>query len=280
MSILITGANGYLGKHLVNEFIDINDKVILTKTDDKFVNLNKKFTWKKFNIYENKEEIYNYLEKPKTLIHLVWDGLSLRNYDSNIHVNQINYHYNFIESLVSKGLKNIVIVGTCFEYGNYNGEIDEKFLPKPVTKYGQAKNALRIKLESLKKKYNFNLSWLRLFYFYGGEKNYRDLWGNLNYAIENEKKFFEISEGNQLRDYLHINQVTKYIKIITINNKDYGILNICSNKPISIKNLIYSWKTKYRWKIKIVTNIVTIKKYENNDFWGSNKKLQNILNNN
>ena len=65
-----------------------------------------------------------------------------------------------IKNLITQGLKNVVITGTCFEYGDYEGEITEQFIVKPITKYGVAKNLLRLKLENLKSKYNFNLTWL------------------------------------------------------------------------------------------------------------------------
>lgn len=279
MSILITGATGYLGKKLINEFDNKDDRIILTYRNKK-PKIHNSFILKKFDFFEKSKDSYNYLEKPNTLIHLAWAGLNLRNYNSEIHINQINYHFDFIESLIKEGLKNLVVIGSCFEYGKYEGEIVETFESKPVTKYGEAKNMLRIKIKNLQKKYNFNFSWLRLFYFYGGVMNHRDLWGNLSYAIESKKKIFNLSKGDQLRDYLHIDDVVKYIKNVSLKKKNIGILNICSNEPVSIIDLVNSWKVKYEWEIQIKTNMVPIKDYENNNFWGSNKKLKFILNNN
>jgi dTDP-6-deoxy-L-talose 4-dehydrogenase (NAD+) len=95
-----------------------------------------------------------------------------------------------------------------------------------------------------------------------------------------KKKTFNLSKGDQLRDYLHIDDVVKYIKNVSLKKKNIGILNICSNEPVSIIDLVNSWKVKYEWEIQIKTNMVPIKDYENNNFWGSNKKLKFILNNN
>ena len=278
MSILITGVTGYLGKELINKYLNSNKKIVLTYRNKKLENFNN-FFWKEFNLYSNQNDIYNYLTKPESLIHLAWDGLNLRDYGSSIHTKQVDYHFNFIESLIKNGLKNIIVVGTCFEYGDYEGEINEDMTPNPVTNYGQAKNTLRLKLESLKLKYKFNLTWLRLFYLYGGEKNTDNLWGNLNRAVNSKKNSFQITKGTQLRDYLHIEDVVKYIKILASLNKDLGVLNICSNTPVSIKQLVTKWINENDWKIRIELNKLPIKNYEKRDFWGSNIKLKSILNN-
>lgn len=277
MTILITGITGYIGKSLLNEYINSNKKIVLTYRKNKLGADSSNLLWKKFDLYSNQKSAFNYLLKPKTLIHLAWDGLELRDYDSDIHINQVNYHLNFIESLIKGGLKNIIIIGTCLEYGEYSGEINENMEPNPNTKYGQAKNILRSKLESLKLQYNFNLAWLRLFYLYGGEKKTNNLWGNINIAVNSKKQYFQISKGLQLRDYLHIKDVASYIKILSLINKDLGVLNICSNDPISIKNLVNKWINDNNWKIKVESNALTMKKHEKKDFWGSNKKLKSIL---
>ena len=57
----------------------------------------------------------------------------------------------------------------------------------------QAKNILRIKLETLKSKYSFNLTWIRVFYLYGGSVHKNDLWGSINKAVKLKSKIFFIS---------------------------------------------------------------------------------------
>ena len=55
-----------------------------------------------------------------------------------------------------------------------------------------------------------------------------------NLAIQNKDISFQMSKGTQLRDYLNIKDVAKYIYKISSLKKDLGIINICSNIPISI----------------------------------------------
>ena len=51
---------------------------------------------------KKKKNLYDYLNKPDSLIHLAWDGLDLRDYDNNIHLNQVECHYNFIKKINRK----------------------------------------------------------------------------------------------------------------------------------------------------------------------------------
>ena len=62
------------------------------------------------------------------------------------------------------------MAGTCFEYAKKNGKHNELDKTDPLTSYGKSKDLLRKFLFRLKKKYKFNLTWVRIFYMYG--KNY------------------------------------------------------------------------------------------------------------
>ena len=81
MPILITGVTGYLGKVLINEYRHSDYKLILTFRKKTLDNINTNNVWKKFNLYLGQKDIFNYFEKPKTLIHLAWDGLHHRDYN-------------------------------------------------------------------------------------------------------------------------------------------------------------------------------------------------------
>ena len=203
--------------------------------------------------------------------------MELKDYNAKIHIGQVQHHLDFIEKLIKSGIKNIVVAGTCFEYGDCDGEIFEYFNTNPTTKYGKAKDELRKKIEKLKTKYEFNFTWLRIFYFYGGLYFKNDLWGNFNLAIKNKEKIFEINNGKILRDYLHIDDVANFIWKLTLLNKDLGIINVCSNKPISVNNLVNKWVKESKSNIKIKHKKTNILRHERKNYWGSNKKLKSIM---
>lgn len=276
MSILITGVSGHIGKVILNKIYKSKKNFSLIYNKNKIEIKKKNIVCIKKNIFDKKKFNNKKVNSNKTLLHLAWEGLNLRDYNSAIHLKQVNSHLNFIEDLLKSGTKNIVIVGTCFEYGDYEGELVENLETKPITKYGKAKDILRKKIEKLKLKYEFNFTWLRLFYFYGGPNYKKDLWGTFNLALRNKEKFFEINNGNILRDYMHINDVAKIIWYITMLNKDLGIVNICSNKVTSVKSLVKGWVKQSKFKIKIKFREENVAQHEKKNYWGSNKKLKLI----
>lgn len=276
MSILISGATGFVGSELVKKISISKKKIVLISRKKKSSKI-KHITWKKIDICKKKKNLYDYLNKPDSLIHLAWDGLDLRDYDNNIHLNQVECHYNFIKKLIENGVKNILIAGTCQEYGNYKGLLPEDLKPKPITKYGKAKNLLRKKIEKLKKYHNFNLSWVRIFYFYGGSIKQKNIWGQINTAVKRENKTFKMTSGSQYRDYVHLDFIINSLIKINKNNHNHGVVNICSNNPVRVIKLVNTWIKKYKWKIKLNLNEKKLKINEKYNFWGSNKKLKKIL---
>lgn len=277
MRMLITGITGHLGK-------TIFEKVIQSRTNISLIYNKKKFKTKKKNIFWIKKNILNKkiinpkkIYPPKTLLHLAWEGLEIKDYNSDIHSKQVDFHLDFIEKLVKSGTKNIVVAGTCFEYGNYSGELLENLKTKPITKYGRAKDKLRKKIEKLKEKYQFNFTWLRIFYFYGGPNFKNDLWGSFNLAVRNREKFFLINNGSIQRDYLHIDDVAKIIWKLALLNKNLGIVNVCSNKPISVTSLVNKWIKKSKFNISIKYGKEKVIRHEKKNYWGSNKKLKSFI---
>ena len=138
--------------------------------------------------------------------------------------------------------------------------------------YGQL---LKIKSgRRLKKLLNnefFNLKWLRLFYMYGNGQHEKSIIPQLIAAIDRGDEVFNMSAGEQLRDYLTVEQVSKKIIQYSLKDDTNGIYNICSGKPISIKKLVQNYIKKKNSEIKLNLGYYPYNDYEPIAFWGSNK---------
>lgn len=270
MKILITGSSGYIGTHFLKYLIKKKVKIvsIYRKKKPKIKSL--KIKNLKFNIFGNKK----FLNKNKIdlLIHFAWEK---KNYSKSKNLDEAKKHLKFLKTIVDSGVKNIVVAGSCFEYGKKNGSLKEESTCNPNTNYGIQKKFILdniIKYQKLKK---FNLVWLRIFYIFGGDQPANTLYGSFVEAKKN-KKSFNTSKGNQLRDYIHINNLCRIIfKIIKNKKKDLGIINLCSGKPKKVISLIKSWNTNN--KVKINRGYYQYPEYEGLNFWGSNKKLNKII---
>lgn len=274
-NILVTGASGFIGGHLIKE-LKKKCNLILTYNKNKIKD-NKNYRVIKLDLNKkNYSEIIK-LKKINTLIHLAWDNLN--NFQSNIHIKKnLDKNKNFIKTMIDLGCKNIIIAGTCYEYGLQEGRLAEKLNSKPIVNYAIAKNKLRKYLEELKKKNKFKLSWLRIFFIYGLNKR-RDTLTNLLIKSKENKKIIYINNLIK-RDYLEVEKVAKIITKISLKNKDYGIVNICSGKAIDMKNFVSKVKNKYRINPSVSFVRNRQRKYEPENFYGCKKKLNNILRDN
>jgi nucleoside-diphosphate-sugar epimerase len=284
MKILITGASGFVGRYLIEEIITAGHTIIATSTKDSdYIKSN--FSWHSeveyisHDLNKKISNYYDFFHKPDMVIHLSWGNLP--HYKELFHIEDnlpVNYH--FIKNLVENGIKKVVCIGTCFEYGMLDGCLKENFETYPSTSYGLAKDTLRKFLEELQNHYSFNLKWLRLFYPYGKDQNPRSLLSQLEKAIINKEKDFNMSGGEQLRDYLPIEKVAEYIAKVSLQDKYNGIINICNGKPVSVKSFVENYVKNKNVKLRLNLGYYPYPDYEPMAFWGDNSKLKKALSSN
>ena len=93
-----------------------------------------------------------------------------------------------------------------------------------------------------------------------------------------KKKTFQLNNyGKHARDFTYIGDVVKILYLLLINSdklSSHEILNICSNKPISLKKIIsYMKKNNINPKIKKAP----LQRADIIKTHGSNKKIKKIL---
>lgn len=268
MNIAVTGATGFIGRHVLAYLSEhgINATAVVRPTSSKINSLQAKKIVH-IDMHKPPEDAFECMGYPDALIHLAWDGLP--NYKSLHHFeNELPAQYQFLKSLISSGLQKVTVAGTCFEYGMQCGPLSIKTETKPNNPYGFAKNNLRQELQYLQNHYPFILNWARIFYIYGEGQAENSLFSQLKRAAERGDKVFNMSGGEQLRDYLSVSDVAKTLISLTIESKYSSIVNVCSGKPISIRTLVEEWKKKYGWEILLNFGYYPYPDYEPLAFWG------------
>jgi dTDP-6-deoxy-L-talose 4-dehydrogenase (NAD+) len=283
MNILVTGASGFIGKHVVSNLLKLQS-LNITVSSSNIKNLEELYSENKitiipFDIYNNENEeidLFSYFGKPDKLIHLAWKGLP--NYGKSFHVTEnLPKEYKFISNLIKGGLKDITIAGTCFEYGMQVGELHEEMATNPINFYSLAKDTLRKMLEILKVDTSFNLKWVRFFYMYGEGQNPNSLIAQLDKAIDENANEFKMSGGMQIRDYMHVYQVAENLVKITLQNEINGIINNCSGIPVKLIDFVNEYLLKRKKEINLNLGYYPYSIFEPMDFWGNNDKLNKIL---
>ena len=269
--VIVSGATGFIGQHLIPILLKDGYEVLAISRNQKRAEFLPWFKDVKFVSYDfHSDQQITEVEGFRGLIHLAWQDLP--NYDSSVHLKKnLPCSYRFIDSLIDKGVNQVLIAGTCFEYGLKSGAISSSSTTEPTTQYAIAKDTLRKKLTLLSFKKDFNLQWARIFYMFGKGQNSNSIISQLDFAIKNNQKVFHMSGGEQLRDYLPVEKASeKLSNLYKSGNK--GIFNICSGKPISIRNLVESYIEKKNSNIIPKYGYYPYSVYEPMQFWG----IQNI----
>jgi nucleoside-diphosphate-sugar epimerase len=228
------------------------------------------------DILNPSKDSFEALGKPDAVIHLAWGGLP--HYASLHHFEcEMPAHYRFLKGLVEAGLKNLLVTGTCFEYGLQSGALSEDSPARPNTPYGFAKDGLRRQLHYLQQVKPFNLTWARLFYLFGEHQAPTSLFSQLKSAVGRGDAVFNMSGGEQLRDYLHVTDVAKILVSLSISQRDNGIVNVCSGTATSVRRLVETWLEQNRWSISLNLGHYPYPPYEPLAFWGDRHKLMDCL---
>lgn len=277
MKILLTGATGFVGQHVLIELSKRNlDIVLLVRDKSKLTGLNPSIDVLEADIGVSDSELFAKLGNPDMLIHLAWSGLP--SYKSLHHFeDELPKQYRFIKSMINSGLKSVVITGTCFEYGMQSGMLSEDFATQPDNAYALAKDTLRKQLEFLKREQPFELSWARLFYMYGEGQASTSLYPAIKAAALRGDKIFNMSGGAQLRDYLPVEMVAERIVALALTERGQGVVNICSGQPVKVIDLVSGWIAQYGWQIELNPGFYPYPDYEPMEFWGDPSKMNSAL---
>ncbi len=277
MKVLVTGASGFIGQHVLAELLKRRlDVVAVTRCAANLANVDPAVRVMQMDIANPAADCYEQLGCPDVLIHLAWNGLP--NYKSMHHFeSELPKQYAFLENLIEAGLPVLLVTGTCFEYGMQSGLLSENSTTMPDNPYARAKDALRQRLEALKQVKPFNLIWTRLFYMYGEGQPSTSLYPNLKAAVSRGDAVFNMSGGEQLRDYLPVEEVSRLIVELALSNCDAGIVNICSGQPISVRKQVERWLEENHWEIELNPGYYPYPDYEPMAFWGDRSRLDSIL---
>ena len=121
------------------------------------------------------------------------------------------------------------------------------------------------------------MKWVRLFYIYGKGQNPNSLFSQLEKAVANGEPEFNMSKGEQVRDYLPVEKVAENIVRIARQQETTGIVNCCSGEPVTVKSMVEDYLKRNRKTIHLNLGYYPYPDYEPFRFWGDPSKLKTIL---
>lgn len=271
--ILVTGAGGYIGRHVVKALLDAGQEVIasdlhLNDVDDRAQKI-------VTNIFEPGDGLFATLGSPDVCLHMAWrDGFK---HNSDNHMGDLSSHYRFIKTMLESGLKQIAVMGTMHEVGYWEGAIDENTPCHPASMYGIAKNALREATLMLAKEHNAVAQWIRAYYIVGDDARGNSIFSKLLQAAQEGKTTFPFTTGKNKYDFINVDELARQIAAVVSQSEVDGIINCCTGQPITLAERVERYIKDNDLNITLDYGAFPDRPYDSPGVWGDAAKIKQIL---
>ena len=276
MKVLVSGANGYIGRHVVKSLLDEGHSVIAC--DIHFNGIDNRAEQMECNIFDNPSKtMYQNLGSPDVCLHMAWRNGFIHNADTQM--GDLSDHYRFLTSMVDGGLKRLAVMGTMHEIGYWEGAVNDDTPCNPISMYGIAKDALRRSMMLYCNQHNCKLQWLRCFYILGDDRRNNSIFCKLLEANERGEKLFSFTSGKNKYDFIEVEnlawQINKAVSQDTIN----GIINCCSGKPVSLAERVEKFIVDNNLSIRLDYGKYPDRAYDSPCIYGDPSKINQIIDN-
>ena len=113
----------------------------------------------------------------------------------------------------------------------------------PLTLYASSKLSLYYLLKEFLRLKNIKFTWCRLFYLYGDGEDDRRFIPYLKNQLKNGE-VAELTSGDKVRDFMDVEDAGKVITKTIVHPQD-GVVNVCSGKPVTIREMAEKIADKY-----------------------------------
>ena len=235
MKLLITGANGFIGRHVVELLLRSGHQVHAVCGHNRVEGaiVHQVDLLKSGAAAALMQDV-----RPERLLHLAWCAKPGVYWHSAENLNWVRASLELLESFQAYGGEHAVLVGSCAEY-DWSGDskcLEEQTPLSPSTLYGRCKNLTQELARLYACTYSMPLAWARVFNAFGPyEASGRLVPSVLQALLKGEPA--RCSHGEQLRDFLHVSDVAAaLVHLLTI--KADGVFNIGSGQAASIRFVV------------------------------------------
>ena len=273
MRLFITGATGFIGRHLLYHLQTVSDVEIgVLASPGRGGGFSEYFVIsdRLENLANWKQELIDW--KPDACIHLAWYAEPGKYLYSNQNIALLKQSLDFMQVLIEAQCQSVVMVGTVAEYDTDVGYLKETSPTKPETIYAVSKLSLSWMAERMALDAGINFAWTRMFYLYGPEEDERRLVPSLINSLRRGERF-KTTKGEQVRDYIHVTDAARALWHL-VKGESTGIYNIASGYPISIRDLIMMIAEDLGAEGLIDIGAMPYRKWEPMFICGDNSKLR------
>lgn len=271
--VLVTGAGGYIGRHVVKALLDAGHEVVAS--DIRLADVDSRAHAVEANIFESTDHLFEKFGSPDVCLHMAWrDGFK---HNSDNHMGDLSSHYRFLKSMLDDGLKHVAVMGTMHEVGYWEGAIDENTPCHPASMYGVAKNALREATLMLGKEHGAIVQWIRAYYIVGDDARGSSIFAKLLQAAHEGKPSFPFTTGKNKFDFINVDKLACQITAVVTQDEINGVINCCTGHPMTLAERVEQYIEDNKLDIKLDYGAFPDRPYDSPGVWGDATKIHQIM---
>ena len=277
MKALITGSSGFIGSHLSEELMNNGYEVIkcdLKKSNDVVA----------MDVM-NQQTIQDVLEQyqPDVIINMAGQanvGLSWEKPQLTVQLNTVGL-INILEAvrIVNSKIR-VIAVGSSDEYGSLKDigtNVKEDIPIKPITPYAISKQAQELFAQLYVKSYSMDICMIRLFNLGGpGQaKGYliSDFSSGIVEVETGKKEYISVGNLTSARDFTHVKDACKAIRLIIEKGHKGEIYNICSGVTHTAQEVLDKLISMAKKEIKVYSDPNRMRPSDTSVVCGNHDKL-------
>jgi nucleoside-diphosphate-sugar epimerase len=241
--VLLTGASGFIGRHCIQPLQSRGYEVHAVAFTTPMTGARDGVTWHQLDLHDAVRTSRLIDEVgPSHLLHLGWSfgpggADSAKPGACPDHFRWTQATLQLVRAFREAGGERVVAGGTSFEYDWTGGCCSESSTPRrPTSYYGTCKNALFELLSGYSDQVGLRFAWPRIFFLYGPYEPPSRLISSVIRNLLSEQPAL-CSPGNQIRDYLYVQDVAEAVVAI-LDGDVQGAINVGSQEPIALRTLI------------------------------------------
>ena len=263
MRIFLTGGTGFIGSHLLQLALAGGHDVIALRRPGSMcrIAIDQEPQWLDGSLSDDWSEA---LARCDVFIHLAaygvaggshdWEGCFQTNVIDAIHL---------WRQAVDAGIRQFLIVGSCFEYGRSGESYD--FIPvtaplEPTTAYGASKAAATMAASALAIEHNLCLVVARPFHVYGPGEAAGRFWPSLVEAATNGNEL-PMTSGDQIRDFQPVDQAAvqllAWLELAHLEPGKPQVVNLGTGAPRSLLDFAQAEWSRLQAKRALLPGVIS-----------------------